>query len=207
MADKLTPGQQQALDEARDARYRERENKAPTTKTEMGNTLFGSNSTLKDDETRMTRFGNLNTKEKAQIREKQKTDLSSATSDRQRPLGSRVLDKLYEAAPFVSPTNRRKEAEADTAQRESRYQTAKRRAETTDENLSKEPNLYGTNRTFKLEEGKKQGGSIKKYARGGATAKYMSFTKTGKPDGMKPVTKMARGGGCESRGKTKGRFV
>ena len=47
----------------------------------------------------------------------------------------------------------------------------------------------------------------KKYARGGVTAKYMSFTKTGKPDGMKPVTKMTRGGGIESRGKAKGRFV
>ena len=54
---------------------------------------------------------------------------------------------------------------------------------------------------------KKTGGSVKKYVRGGVTAKYMSFTKTGKPDGMKPVTKMARGGGIEQRGKTKGRFA
>ena len=45
-------------------------------------------------------------------------------------------------------------------------------------------------------------------------AKYMSFTKTGKPDGMKPVTKMASGGSASSRadgiaqrGKTKGKQI
>jgi hypothetical protein len=54
----------------------------------------------------------------------------------------------------------------------------------------------------------KRGGSVK-------TAKYMSFSKTGKPAGMKPVTKMASGGmtasrradGIATKGKTKGRFV
>ena len=49
-----------------------------------------------------------------------------------------------------------------------------------------------------------KGGSIRG---GNISAKYMSFSKTGKPAGMKPVTKMARGGGIESRGKTKGRMV
>jgi hypothetical protein len=53
-----------------------------------------------------------------------------------------------------------------------------------------------------------------KFAKGGITSKYMSFTKTGKPDGMKPV--MARGGmarssaskrgdGIATKGFTKGR--
>jgi hypothetical protein len=50
--------------------------------------------------------------------------------------------------------------------------------------------------------------------KGGVTAKYMSFTKTGKPDGMKPVTKMASGGatasrradGIAQRGKTRGKM-
>ena len=42
---------------------------------------------------------------------------------------------------------------------------------------------------------------------GRISAKYMSFSKTGKPAGMKPVTKTARGGGIESKGKTKGRMV
>jgi hypothetical protein len=53
-----------------------------------------------------------------------------------------------------------------------------------------------------------------KFAKGGVTSKYMSFTKTGKPDGMKPV--MAKGGvtrssaskradGCATKGFTKGK--
>jgi len=53
-----------------------------------------------------------------------------------------------------------------------------------------------------------------KFAKGGVTGKYMSFTKTGKPDGMKPI--MAKGGvtrssaskradGCATKGFTKGK--
>ena len=52
----------------------------------------------------------------------------------------------------------------------------------------------------------KQGGTVK-------SAKYMSFSKTGKPAGMKPVKKMASGGsaskrgdGIAQRGKTKGKM-
>jgi len=52
-------------------------------------------------------------------------------------------------------------------------------------------------------------------AKGGMTAKFMSFSKTGKPAGMKKVTKMASGGmtassradGCCSKGKTRGKMV
>ena len=53
-------------------------------------------------------------------------------------------------------------------------------------------------------------------AKGGITGKkYMSFSKTGKPAGMKSVTKMASGGmtassradGCCSKGKTRGKMV
>jgi hypothetical protein len=46
-------------------------------------------------------------------------------------------------------------------------------------------------------------GAMKK----GGMAKYMTFSDSGKPAGMKPVTKMAKGGGIESRGKTKGMMV
>ena len=51
------------------------------------------------------------------------------------------------------------------------------------------------------------------YKKGGMTAKYQSFSKTGKPDGMKKVTKMANGGfvraadGIAQRGKTRGKLV
>ena len=51
-------------------------------------------------------------------------------------------------------------------------------------------------------------------AKGGMTAKFMSFSKKGKPAGMKPVTKMASGGsfrasanGIAQRGKTRGKMV
>jgi len=50
-----------------------------------------------------------------------------------------------------------------------------------------------------------------KMAKGGVTAKYMSFTKTGKPAGMQDV--MAKGGtassradGCCVKGKTRGKM-
>ena len=52
------------------------------------------------------------------------------------------------------------------------------------------------------------------YAKGGMTKKYMSFTDSGKPDGMKTVKKMASGGmtaskradGIAQRGKTRGKM-
>ena len=54
-----------------------------------------------------------------------------------------------------------------------------------------------------------------KKAKGGMTAKFMSFSKKGKPAGMKSVTKMASGGmtassradGCCSKGKTRGKMM
>tara|TARA_R110002126_G_scaffold98154_2_gene228475 strand:- start:12 stop:647 length:636 start_codon:yes stop_codon:yes gene_type:complete len=49
--------------------------------------------------------------------------------------------------------------------------------------------------------------------KGGMTAKFMSFSKKGKPAGMKPVTKMASGGsfrasanGIAQKGKTRGKM-
>ena len=51
-------------------------------------------------------------------------------------------------------------------------------------------------------------------AKGGMTAKFMSFSKKGKPAGMKSVTKMASGGsassradGCCTKVKTRGKMV
>ena len=51
------------------------------------------------------------------------------------------------------------------------------------------------------------------YKKGGMTAKFMSFSKRGKPAGMKPVTKMASGGlaskradGIATKGKTRGKM-
>lgn len=49
------------------------------------------------------------------------------------------------------------------------------------------------------DDGYKRGGKVKKYARGGG------IESRGKTRGA--VVKMARGGGIESRGKTRGKFV
>jgi hypothetical protein len=48
----------------------------------------------------------------------------------------------------------------------------------------------------------RSGGAVKKYAKGGAVKKMRS----GGACGMKRGGKV-RGGGCETKGKTKGRFV
>ena len=61
-------------------------------------------------------------------------------------------------------------------------------------------------------EAEKSYNAASKMAKGGVTAKYMSFTKTGKPAGMRNV--MAKGGSASSRadgiaerGKTRGTIV
>jgi hypothetical protein len=53
----------------------------------------------------------------------------------------------------------------------------------------------------------------KGYAKGGMAAKFMSFSKKGKPAGMKTVAKMASGGsaskradGIATKGKTRGKM-
>jgi len=139
---------------------------------------------IADDETRMAKFGNLTPDEKRKERAKQQAELESATSERERPLGSRVMDKL--GAAFGQPANekvREQAAAADTARRESRYQTAKQRAEMSDQELEKEPTLYGTDRVMKLKD------NPLKMAKGGSVG---SASK--------------RADGCAQRGKTKGKM-
>ena len=69
----------------------------------------------------------------------------------------------------------------------------------------------------KVDEDLNAGASAMKKGGVAKSAKYMSFSKTGKPVGMKKVTKMASGGmtssaskradGIATKGKTRGRFV
>jgi hypothetical protein len=137
---------------------------------------------IADDETRMAKFGNLTPDEKRKERAKQQAELESATSERERPLGSRIMDKL--GAAFGQPANQKAHEQAaaeDTARRESRYQTAKQRAGMSDQELEKEPSLYGTDRAMKLKD------NPLKMAKGGSAS--------------------SRADGCAQRGKTKGRFV
>jgi len=139
---------------------------------------------IADDETRMAKFGNLTPDEKRKERAKQQAELESATSERERPLGSRIMDKL--GAAFGQPANQKVDAQAaaeDIARRESRYQTAKQRAGMSDQELEKEPSLYGTDRAMKLKD------NPLKMAKGGSVG---SASK--------------RADGCAQRGKTKGKM-
>jgi hypothetical protein len=146
---------------------------------------------IADDETRMAKFGNLTPDEKRKERAKQKAELESATDERERPLGKRVMDKL--GAAFGQEANQKANEQAaaeDIARRESRYQTAKQRAGMSDQELEKEPSLYATDRVLKLKDNPlkmAKGGAVKKMAKGGSAS--------------------SRADGCAQRGKTKGRFV
>jgi hypothetical protein len=139
---------------------------------------------IADDETRMAKFGNLTPDEKRKERAKQQAELESATSERERPLGSRIMDKL--GAAFGHPANQKVNEQAaaeDTARRESRYQTAKQRAGMSNQELETEPSLYGTDRAIKLKD------NPLKMAKGGSVS---SASK--------------RADGCAQRGKTKGKM-
>ncbi len=103
-------------------------------------------SDLKDDETRLSRFGGLSAAQKSEIRAKQKADLAEAEKNRKRPISSRAVDAYYELNPLVPGRRKeeeRKAAAEDVGRREQRYMTAKQRAEMSDEDMDKERALYG----------------------------------------------------------------
>ena len=139
---------------------------------------------IADDETRMAKFGNLTPDEKRRERTKRQVELESATSERERPLGKRIMDKL--GAAFGQEANQKVNEQAaaeDTARRESRYQTAKQRAGMSDQELENEPSLYNTDKVMKLKD------NPLKMAKGGSVS---SASK--------------RADGCAQRGKTKGKM-
>ena len=143
---------------------------------------------LADNETRMARWDQMTPAEKARVRAKEKATLEKAESERERPLSSRVMDSLI--ATFGQSANakaRAQEAAEDISRRESRYQDAKRAASRSDKDRNQPLNLYGVDRVVKI-DGKKKGGAVKGYAKGGSTASK-------------------RADGCATKGKTKGRFV
>jgi hypothetical protein len=151
----------------------------------MADKSLFNRETLADDESRMARFSNLTAAEKARIRAQQQEELKSTESQKTRPLGSRMLDAMYEN--LGTPAQReftRKAAEEDAAQRSQRYEAAKARAGMSDEDLAKEPRLYGTDRKVKLADnpvGMKKGGAVRSAS--------------------------SRADGIAKRGKTRGRMV
>lgn len=107
--------------------------------------LFGVQDTLGDDETRLARYSQLNAEEKARVRAEEKAKLKKATSERYRPLSSRIMDGLF------TPLQRAEEIAAeDASRRESRYQDAKKEASKSDKDRTK---LYPVDRKIKLRKG------------------------------------------------------
>ena len=170
MAEKLTSGQQQALDESRDAKIRKAEETAPTTKTSMGESagaflrnMFGS--------TPKPAPASVDKAEILKNAAQSERDLRNYTDDLM------SMDRSKIPAPDVQE-----------AKRKEFYGNMVRGAE----HGFKPARLPGSNYGYVtppqwkgIEQTRKHGGAIKKYAEGGSI----------------------RGGGIESRGKTKGRFV
>jgi hypothetical protein len=125
--------------------------------------------------------------------------------DEKTGLGKKMVDKsgLGDAAEKVANRRDKVELSKDAKARLDEEEVDNYRRETEAED--KERKAY----SGKDEENYK-GDGMKK---GGMTAKFMSFSKKGKPAGMKPVTKMASGGsfrasanGIAQRGKTRGKM-
>ena len=112
---------------------------------------------LKDDETRLAKFGALSPERKAAIRAAQQEELEAATKERKRSVGSRVLDTMSEVFGSAKGAEAaRQRAAEDAARRESRYQSAKEAAGMSEEDMDKQPRLYGDTKVHKL----KKGGSV-----------------------------------------------
>jgi hypothetical protein len=132
---------------------------------------------LKDDETRLAKFGALSSERKAAIRAAQQEELDAAKKERKRPTSSRVLDAMSEAfgsAKGAEATRQR--AADDTARRERRFQEAQRAAGMSDEDMDKQSRLYGDTKAHKLKKGGK-------------------------------ATASSRADGIAQRGKTRGKLV
>jgi hypothetical protein len=127
--------------------------------------------------------------------------------DEKTGLGKKMVDKsgLGSAAEKAANRRDRVELSKDARARLDEEEVDNYRRETEAED--KERKAY----SGKDEENYKGDGM----KRGGMTAKFMSFSKRGRPAGMKPVTKMASGGmtasrradGIATKGKTRGKMV
>jgi hypothetical protein len=173
MAEKLTVGQQQALDEARDDQLRKKEAVAPTTKTSMGE---GAGAFLRN------MFGSKASTPKPAPAGVDKAGILQSASQAEKDLRN-YNDDLMSMDRSKIPT-----PDVQEAKRKEMYGNMVRGAE----HGFKPARLPGSNYGYAtppqwkgIEQSRKHGGAIKKYAEGGSI----------------------RGGGCESRGKTKGRMV
>jgi len=165
---------------------------------------------LRDDEGTLAAWSQMTKAEKDFVRKREKDELDKASSQRSRPLSSRIVDGYYGivATPNIAKA-RAKEAGGDSQLRESIYQDAKKEASRSDEDRERR-SRYGVNRILKRKD--------IEMAKGGTTAatraKAKAVPKKAAPAKAVPK-KMAAGGstaskradGCATKGKTKGRFI
>jgi hypothetical protein len=122
-------------------------------------------------------------------------------------IGKKIVDKSGLGSAAEKAANRRDKVELskDAKARLDEEEVDNYRRETEAEDKARKAYSGKDEESYK-------GDGMKK---GGMTAKFMSFSKKGRPAGIKPVTKMASGGmtashradGIATKGKTKGRFV
>ena len=134
--------------------------------------------------------------------------------DEKTGLGKKIVDKSGLGSAAEKAANRRDKVELskDAKARLDEEEVDNYRRETdANEKARREYSGRYEDGTRLPDEESYKGDGMKK---GGMTAKFMSFSKKGKPAGMKPVTKMASGGMTASRradgiavkGKTRGKM-
>ena len=128
--------------------------------------------------------------------------------DEKTGLGKKMVDKsgLGSAAEKAANMRDKVELSKDAKARLDEEEVDNYRRETEAEDKARKAYSGKDEENYKG-DGMKKGGAVK-------SAKFMSFSKKGKPAGMKPVTKMASGGsfrasanGIAQRGKTRGKMV
>jgi len=128
--------------------------------------------------------------------------------DEETGLGKKMVEKsgLGDAAEKAANRRDKVELSKDAKARLDEEEVDNYRRETEAEDKARKAYSGKDEENYKG-DGMKKGGAVK-------SAKFMSFSKKGKPAGMKPVTKMASGGsfrasanGIAQRGKTRGKMV
>jgi len=118
---------------------------------------MGGETKLADDETMLAPYEKLSEGKRAKMTVERAKNFNVAESERKRPIGSRILDAMYENHPLVDEKTKkfmRDRAGADSAKREDRYLKA---AEEQDNPILRKGTLYADDVPHKF----KKGGNVK----------------------------------------------
>lgn len=166
--------------------------------------------TLADDETMLVPYTKLSEKKKAEMVAARARDFKEAEAEQKRPAVSRALDTAYKYHPLL-PSKLRKDmgdsAAEDAARREDRYLKAK---EEQDNPVLPKGALYGDDVPHKIDRKArlfKKGGNVKDTKWVPPWANKGKAKAEGEDKAKGKAMKFAKGGGIESRGKTKGTIV